>query len=44
MDTNNAKHGRIDHGGVEGETKKLTILVVFMSTVVLALYGIIPFI
>ncbi len=44
MDTENAQHGRIERGEVEGETKKLTILVVFMSTIVLVMYGIIPFI
>jgi hypothetical protein len=30
--------------GIPGEEKKLAILVIFMLTMVLALYGIIPFI
>ncbi len=47
MDTENAQHGRMERREieeVEGETKKLTILVIFMSTIVLVMYGIIPFI
>ena len=46
MDTENAQHGRMERReiGEEGETKKLTILVIFMSTIVLVMYGIIPFI
>ncbi len=47
MDTENAQHGRMERreiGEEGGETKKLTILVVFMSTIVLVMYGIIPFI
>ena len=48
MDTENTQHGRMERREigeeVGGETKKLTILVVFMSTIVLVMYGIIPFI
>ncbi len=48
MDTENTQHGRMERREigeeVEGETKKLTILVIFMSTIVLVMYGIIPFI
>jgi len=44
MDTKNSQHGRLEHNEAGEETKKLTILVVFMSTIVLVMYGIIPFI
>jgi hypothetical protein len=50
MDTENTQHGRMERREIgeevegEGETKKLTILVIFMSTIVLVMYGIIPFI
>jgi len=43
MDTKKSLNNEIGSGKVTGEEKKLTILVISMFTIVLALYGIIPF-
>ena len=44
MDTKKSHSNEIGNGDVTGEEKKLTILVISMLTIVLALYGIIPFV
>ena len=44
MDTKKSHNNEIGNGGATEEEKKLTIVVISMLTMVLALYGIIPFV